>query len=157
MVSMDVKRELFKKILENIPRIREVISYGIPHLIGEITEDDVCLDVLTYEGREVEIVIKESSRTCFIIPIRGEEDLKAYRLFARIISHIQEDKRKLNPGMKIKGDILGTLKKFGHEILWMSDWQGSVELITICKGKRYRLLLRRDNIDEYTLTSILEL
>ncbi|BAA29712.1 hypothetical protein [Pyrococcus horikoshii] len=153
MITATIKRNLFKEISKLIPEIKDSLNYGIPHIIGEITQGEgIFLQIVTYADKEQQLIVNDESKICFILPVK---ETKAYKLFIDVLNLIEN--RGLKPGSTIMGDLKSRLEKLGYKVVWITPMHDFVEVITVKGGERYRMKFEELHLNEFKLVSINEI
>ncbi|WP_148233431.1 hypothetical protein [Pyrococcus sp. NA2] len=153
MTSATLKKNLFKKITELIPEIKEEFNYGVPHLVGEIAGEETDIQVVVYKNKKLQLIINDDNGwTGFIMPIE-DPDVKLHKLLIKLQSII-EGKNTLKPGMIIKEPLKLNLRKLGYTVVWMSSLHDIIEVIAVRAGEKYRISFRVDSPGEFRLVEV---
>ena len=162
MAEVRLKKELTELLKRLAPQIEEGLKYGVPHIVGEIRNNNGQLEVNAtvsiFESSHHFLRLTSSGELLFIYPA---EDPHPYRLLLDVWRFLEGKKpgsTVLEPGTVIKGDLKESLRKHGYEILWMNiqpTAEGEMVGVWARKGDvRYNLTFKKVGREEFLLVEL---
>jgi len=144
-----IRKELFQRISELSPLVKEGLEYGVPHLVGEITggeEPKVDVSITVFENSYHRILLPDNGVLLFMFPA---DTPNPRRLFLELWMFLngKSSGDSLEPGSVIRGVLKNALEKRGFKVVWMTVNEnpegGYVGVLATKGGIRYRMTFEK--------------